>query len=736
MNSEVVEPLDLTSCDREPINTPGTIQPHGAMLVVDSDTFEILQAAGDTTALLGASAHALLGRKLETLFRPRQVRRLRILKDRYVLGKPRHLLDLALKDEKSITLDASIHRSDGFLVLEFENADLTDSHFVNPLVCGQYLIEGLDMARSQRTLCQLAAERVRSVSGFDRVVVYRFLDDNSAWVFVESREEWLDPFLDLVYPAAHIPGQARALYLNSRVQLLAHVDYEPAPLIPLLNPRTQQPLDMRQAILRDVPVVHREYLRSMDVDSSMSSSIVSEGKVWGLIACHHYSPRRLPRYLRSVFELFGSFFSLQLEARLRADLSETRLASRTMLQRLMRSLADEPDYAQGLVRELPALLDYMTSRRPTSGSEMGRGLQCGIAVRVNNQISVLGSTPCTEDIEALTEWLAVQTKDSDGVFMTDRLGELWKPAKSFAAVGAGLLVATVSRESREFVLWFRPEYVQTLSCGPDPRKAGDRLKPVNSHEAWRTPVRGRSRPWFTSDREAGVDLHVSILEVILRRIDDIAREQSRAQAQESTLMAELDHRAEDTLANVQALAVQSNRITQLVSGFTEALDHRIHAMDKANNLLAESRWQGVSIDNLVHAELDVYSRGGGDVVISGADVVLTPQAALAMSLAVHELAANAAKYGPLSRSGGGVKVVWRMTEVGGVELSWQETGASLGAPPQKRGFGVNLIEQALAMETGAQSTLNFDEGGTTCSVVMPASSIFRPLSERTDNTSV
>jgi light-regulated signal transduction histidine kinase (bacteriophytochrome) len=508
---------------------PGAILPHGAMLVIDADTFEILQAGGDTAALLGASANELLCTNLAMLFRPRPLARLRTICNLYPLLKPRHLFTLTLRAKQSALLDVSAHRSDGFLVLEFEAAPGADRRSVDPLRCVQDMIEGLDTRGSLQTLCQLAAERVHSVSGFDRVMIYRFLDDDSGWVFAESREEGLDPFLDLHFPAAAIPQRRRALYLERNVRLLRHVDDEPSPLIPPLNPRTHRPLDISRAILRDVSLLDREYLRNMGVEAAMSISITSEGKLWGLITCHHYSARHFPRYLRSICEIFSSMFSLQLEAHQRAEMLEARL------------------------------------------------------------------------------------------------------------------------------------------------------------------------------------------------IEDAARSQARAQ--ELLLLTELDHRIKDTVANTQALVLQSSRSTRLLRGLTQSLDHRIYAMDKAHRLLTERRWEGVSIADLLHEEFDAHRRDLGRVALSGPDVVLTPQAALAMSLAFHELCMNAAKYGSLSLPGGRVSIRWHMTEAGGVDLSWQEADGPLVGPPQQRGFGSNIIEQALAMETGGHSTLKFGRGGVTCTVVLPMSSI-------------
>ena len=721
------QPVDLTNCDREPIHIPGAILPHGAMLVLDRDSLEVAQAAGDTQGLLGLPVEAVLGRAAEALFRPDQVQRLRELCEQSDLAKPRHLLDPILRLVPDRPLDASAHKSDELLVLEFEAADTRDRHVSDPLGCVHELLDGLDALPSLQAFCQVAAERVRGVTGYDRVMIYRFLEDGAGWVFAESREERLAPFLDLHYPASDIPKQARALYLRTWLRLICQVEYEPAPLLPPLNPRTGQPLDMSQATLRDVSPIHREYLRNMGVDASMSISIIREGKLWGLVACHHYSPKKLPRHLRAACELFGAMFSLQLEARERAEQFKARTASRKVLQKLMRNLAEEDDYGQGLVRNTPNLLDYISA----GGLALRVAPQGGVAVRVNSAVTMLGVTPTEEQIAALTDWLSRQMEGGDGLFVTDRLGELWRPAKAFAGVGSGLLAISVSREPRDFILWFRPEVVANVSWGGDPAKPvelgpnGARLTPRKSFEVWQETVRGRASAWLPSDGDAAFDLRVALLEVVLRRIDAAARERERAYAQERLLMAELDHRVKNTLASIQVLVTQTSRYAESLADFAQQLVQRIQSMSRAHSLLTQSRWEGVSIATLLHEELDHYGQAGATVSLSGPEVALTPKAALALSLAVHELVANAAKYGALSRAAGRVLVSWAPVRGRGIDIIWRESDGPAVSPPRRRGFGSTLIERALALETGGRSKLHFPSEGVRCDIFLPASSISR-----------
>jgi two-component sensor histidine kinase/CheY-like chemotaxis protein len=188
-------------------------------------------------------------------------------------------------------------------------------------------------------------------------------------------------------------------------------------------------------------------------------------------------------------------------------------------------------------------------------------------------------------------------------------------------------------------------------------------------------------------------------------------------------MAELDHRVKNTIANIQALVVQTSRSADTLTGFVEDLDGRIQSMAKAHSLLSQSRWEGVSIDKLLGEELNAYASGGSAVVLSGRDVLLTPKSALSLSLAVHELATNAGKYGALSTPGGCVTVNWRMADDGGIELSWIETGGPPVKPPARLGFGSTLIERALAMETGGRAINHYLRTGVVCEVFLPSSSV-------------
>jgi len=723
--TETARIADITSCDQEPIHVPGAILPHGAMLVMDPASLEILQCAGDTLGLLGVGNHALLGQSADAVFAPSQAAVLRDIGTKYSLDKPRHLLDPILRVSGLLPLDASLHRSGDVLILEVEEADLSDRFAADPLAAVQEMVRDFDTAPSLRGLCEMAANRVRGVAVYDRVLVYRFLEDESGWVIAESRQPHLEPFLDLHYPAADIPRQARELYKKNWLRLITQVNYDPAPLTPPRNPRTGAQLDMSHAVLRDVSPIHREYLRNMGIDASMSISIICGGRLWGLIACHNYSPRRLPRHLRAVCELFGSLFSLQLEARDQSEQFAARLTSRTVLQNLLLNLANADDYADGLTKESPNLLDYIhIGEAALDGARL-----CGVAVCVKGKQTSLGLTPEPAQIAGLVEWLNTLSPSTTEVFSTDRLGEIWPPAIAFRDVAAGILVISVSHDPSDYIIWFRPEFIASVQWAGQPTKlvtldaSGSHLSPRKSFEVWRETVVGRCVPWTQADKDAAFDLRVSLLHVVLRRIEEAARARRLAVKRDQLLMAELDHRVKNTLANIQALVSQTSESAVSLTGFVEGLDGRIQSMARAHSLLSESRWEGVFLDKLLREELAPYQRRDDQVSVDGPKTFLTPRSALSLSLAFHELATNAAKFGSLSRPGGSVAVSWNLNEDCGLEITWQEAGGPQVALPARLGFGSTLIERALAMETDGRAAIQYLPAGVLCRISLPSTSM-------------
>lgn len=695
---------DLADCDREPIHIPGSIQPHGLLLVLHPATLEVLQLAGDRALL---DPPALRGVRLPALLPEAVSAALSSLRE-----DPAGSLALEVTLPGGRRLDLLAHLAEAGLMVEIE-----------PLPQGSGMVRSgamhltlsmlgrLGEAADLQASCQTAVEEVRRVTGFDRVMVYRFAPDDSGEVIAEAREPDSGSYLGLHYPASDVPAQARALYLRKWIRSIPDARYVPAPLEPALSPLTGAPTDLSRCALRSVSPLHLEYMENMGVRASMSLSILRGGRLWGLIACHHHAPRRLPVATRGACEVFARLFSLQIEVKEQVEDFAEAARLRHVREELLQVMAREENLALGLIRQRPNLLDFIACT--------------GVALLIEGNYAAIGHVPDEQAVRAFAAWAGSEA--TDGVLALDNLAEAWPPARGFADIAAGALILALTRDPRDCVIWFRPEQLQTVTWAGNPHKPveasadGARLSPRRSFAAWRETVRGRCSPWRAIEIEAVRALRVSLLEVVLRRIDEVAQERQRAKDRQDLLLAELDHRVKNTLANIQALVRHASRGAATAEAFVADLHGRLRAMAQAHALLSQTRWEGAELRSLAEEELRPHAgsdAGAARLHIAGPEVRLLPKAALAVSLALHELGTNAAKYGALSVPGGTVSLEWRV-EAGMLRLEWRERGGPPVAPPARRGFGMLVIERSLAYEVGGRSELDFAPAGVTWRAEMP-----------------
>ena len=443
--------------------------------------------------------------------------------------------------------DAIAHLSGGLLILELEPRQMPVIE--NALALVQGMVRHVQRVDSLQALYQAIATEVRDVIGFDRVMVYRFAPDGSGAVIAEARGSGINSFLGLHFPASDIPRQARVLYQANWIRNIPDARYAPAVIVPPLNPLTGQPLDLSYSILRSVSPVHLQYLANMGVVASISLSLILRGQLWGLIACHHNTPRYLPHSLRDACELFAEMTSSHLNMKLiEADL-EAQLHKARIHEELVRQISLQGDISYGLIRNRPTLLDLIPAG--------------GVGLWFDGRLSAIGTTPAAAEVEALVNWLNATVED--GIFHTDCLQALWPPAQGFPDTASGLLALSVSRTPRDYVLWFRPELIQTVSWAGNPDKTADigadrvNLTPRNSFAEWRETVRLHSSPWLPVEFEAAHRLRLSLLEVVLRRIDQTAREREAARQQQERMTIELDARLEELQATAEALKQESER---------------------------------------------------------------------------------------------------------------------------------------------------------------------------------
>jgi light-regulated signal transduction histidine kinase (bacteriophytochrome) len=508
--------LDNSDCHKEPIHIPGSIQPHGFLLVVGGPDFEVLQASRNVTEFLDRPLHRVLGASLDELLGRSQTRSLHATLEALAdtdteEGRP---LYLGTVPARKGNLSVVVHRYDGALILEFEPAqDGEPSNLENIYPLTSSFLAKVMMARTTVELNQMAAVEIRRLTGFDRVLVYQFDNDWHGTVIAEDRSELFPSYLGHRFPASDIPKQARELYRMNRLRLIADATYSPVPVEPADRPDTGRPLDLTYAALRSVSPVHVEYMKNMGTRASMSISIIRDGELWGLICCHHRGRRVVPFLVRAACEFIGQVLSLQLDAREHQAAFEHRIELKSVQARLLTSMAAEDDYRDGLTRDPQMLLSFAAAR--------------GAAVIAEDRCTLVGETPGEDEVRRLVAWLSESVREE--VFATASLAQFFPEAEQYKDKASGLMAISISKLHPSYVLWFRPEVSQTISWAGNPFKGSSaeseespRLNPRTSFEIWKETVRLRSLPFRSSEVDAARELRNAIIGIVLHRAEEMA----------------------------------------------------------------------------------------------------------------------------------------------------------------------------------------------------------------------
>ncbi|WP_426190771.1 ATP-binding protein [Massilia sp. DWR3-1-1] len=578
--SAATAPFDLSSCDQEPIRIPGSIQPHGFLLCL-SEQLVVLQASENLAALAGmAAAHALgqplaavAGADAAALLAPGQA----------LPERPTYLGSAALPN--GAFFDVLGHAIDGLLLLEFEPTErhaAADFRQVFPLV-GE-LMQQLPGATTIEAMSALAARQIRALTGFGRVMVYQFDRDGHGHVIAESLADGYHAYLGQHFPAGDIPRQARELYRVNRIRLISNAHYTPAPLLPQNNPVTGAPLDLTFAALRSVSPIHLQYMRNMDTLASMSVSVMVKGALWGLIACHHAQPRPLEFDKRGACEQLGQILSMCIESREDADDLQFRLELRRIMVSMLAGLTQGPDFIDNLRQVFPELLRFARAG--------------GVAIVVDARVIVHGDTPDEGQIRALVDWLGVHSHSE--LFHTAHLSALYPPAAAFLCNGCGLLAMPISRIHQHYLLWFRPELVQTLDWAGNPhaKQAApgqpQSLSPRTSFASWRETIHGTSAPWHAGEIELALEFRGALLGIALERAEqmaELAEELGRANKELEAFSYSVSH---DLRAPLRHIVGFSNLLMEASEDSTAETRQRFLA-----NIKDSARLAGKLVDDLL-----------------------------------------------------------------------------------------------------------------------------------------
>ncbi|KRD40709.1 histidine kinase [Oerskovia sp. Root918] len=511
------EAIDLENCAREPIHIPGRIQPRGVLLVVRESDGRVVQCSTNVSDVVGLAPLDVIGAGLGEVLGPQDGTRLLDHAARHQDLAPHNPVEIRTGHGRTVETDAILHRpplpdgAEPVVVIELEQAVVRPLSFPNTYQAVRTALADLDRASTLDALFTTAAEHVRRLTGFDRVMIYRFDADHNGEVVAEAKREDLNSFYGLHYPATDIPRQARALYEKNWIRLIDDVDYVPSDVVPTDLPTTGEPLDLTYSTLRSVSPIHLEYLRNMGVGASMSISLLRDGRLWGLIACHHYSGPHHPSYaVRAAAEFLGSALSVLLVAQSEED---RLVASRASSRLLAGLVADSRDEDTSLVEAMTAdgrLLDLVDAD--------------GVVVLAEGRSASLGRVPDEEGVALLVGWLTGRLAETaDEVVAVDSLRVAAPEIADLLPDVAGVLGVLLS--DGQAVVWLRDEVLRSVDWGGDPHNKaialseGDtvRLSPRRSFDRWREVVSGHSEPWAEDAVESAGALRSHLVEALYLR---------------------------------------------------------------------------------------------------------------------------------------------------------------------------------------------------------------------------
>lgn len=494
---------DLSICDREPIHIPGKIQNYGMLCGIDPETCAIKVYSENFQERFPKA------RKLQDFIAEPEliIEKLRGVFQQSRDNDQRYPLELNLKgteeSSQSNTCWTICYAANNLLIIECEqpqrsvNQDDQKNYF--SLSLELTTIPRLNPIANFAQQCKQVAEWTRSQTGYDRVMVYRFDHLDNGQVIAEAKREDLPSYLDLWYPATDIPTQARALYRKNWIRMIADTGQKTS----VVHSDEVEALDMSHSLLRAVSPVHLEYLQNMGVRASLSVSLMIKDKLWGLLVCHHQTPRYLSPVERLNLEIVGQSFSHQLEAKEREQRNQIRADKQEKLHALILLLASKGDIKKGLQDLKSDILDIQDA--------------CGFAYYTDKKITVIGETPEASEIRNLL--VDSQSRQREKlIHKSDHFR-----CETNAKVAGYLLLPLFADNLETGTIWFREERARTVQWGGKPEKItheDGRISPRKSFAAWEETVRNHSNPWTEIDIELAEKFSVYFLGHVIKTLDE------------------------------------------------------------------------------------------------------------------------------------------------------------------------------------------------------------------------
>lgn len=696
---------DSASCD------PG-IQPHGAMLVCTRYGDQVLSASRNISEITGYSGKLIPGVTVADILGPKAAHDLRNAAARINRpGVAGIVLDMHVPGAVC-RFNATTHHHEDKTFIEIEPCDEAGQDAGAVLDLTRQLVQRIGEEQDVDALARSGVRLIRAMLGYDRVLIYQFLHNGAGRVIAETKGARVTPLQGQHFPAADIPVSVRRLYSINPIRIIPDIDATPVSLFPLAEEERDR-VDLSFAHLRGVSPIHRDYLRNIGIAASLSISIVAEGRLWGLIVCHHAVPKFTPLPSHLGAEMFGQCFSMQIAAAEKRAAGHAAEHARARFDSIVDSFVADGSPANQLGGALPALAGL---------------LDCdGVGLWMDNAWYVHGDTLDRDMARQLAR--TARQHAPRGIWHTQEL-RAYLPIDGIAVAGG--LAVPLSLTFDDYLFFFRNEEAHTIEwigARPPPAVSINRLTPRASFEAWRQEVEGRSTPWTDVDLSIASAICTGLRDFILRQNELSAEERRRNEQRRRILNDELNHRVKNILSLVKSIALHTGSTAASVSDYAAALEGRLLALAKAHDQSLGN--DGGDIVSLIDTAVSFHRHGSAPdrVRISGPAVRLDDRAFSVLALVIHEMVTNAAKYGALSVAGGRLEIVWEVTEEGGFALRWTEINGPPAKPPERAGFGTRLIRSSIEYDLRGTVEMNYAPAGLSARFVIPASYIDtdRPL---------
>ncbi|TRO65073.1 ATP-binding protein [Christiangramia sabulilitoris] len=572
------EKVDLSSCEKEPIHIIGATQDHGLLLACNRFNGKITQVSANSQEIIGWPEKKLLKSNLKSLLGEELSNK--ILK----ANSEEDTFPVVEVKIGSETFVAITHSSGESLIVDIEPVQKNENSLDFQKELSE-ILSTLNNAGTSEDLCRDAVRITRKTFGYDRVMIYKFDEDWNGKVIAEEKNEDMESWLGLHYPASDIPKQARALFLKNKIRIIADVNYTPVKITPEISPINNEPLDLSNSNLRAVSPIHIEYLQNMQVGASLTAALISNGKLWGLLACHHNEARFINYYQRQTCEFLIQIFSNELSVKE----SQHYLNQIEKYDALRIRLIDQIQQLDNIKKGLSEFPLKITDLLPSSGA----------AIILNGKIKLVGETPEKRQVKKLFKQLILPGEQN--LFSTNNLSEIYPEAKEFQEVASGLLSVRLGRSERDFILWFRPEVIQTVDWGGNPANKAtydrnkERLTPRKSFDKWSEKLTGYSDSWKDHEIAGAGNLSESLSYILLerqkRKIDDLNRQLVDAHEELKLFSQGLSHDLKAPLRGIDGYAfiLKEDYYSGLPKPGQRAID----------TILSSTREMGELIDNVL-----------------------------------------------------------------------------------------------------------------------------------------